>query len=140
MSVVSKNTQFSGEFCWKRFPTVYPKAINLCRKLTEQYDEALKHYDVLIMPTTITPADPLPAETDSAITKMSKTIGKLDNTCPFNSTGHPALAFPIGFVPAKDDKNIHVPASMQIVGKHFDEITCLKVAYAWENARDWKQF
>ena len=92
------------------------------------------------MPTTITPADPLPDETDSAVTKMSKTIGKLDNTCTFNSTGHPALAFPIGFVPAKDDKSVQVPASMQIVGKHFDEITCLRVAYAWENAKDWKKF
>jgi amidase len=70
---------------------------------------------------------------------MSKTIGKLDNTCPFNATGHPALAFPIGFVPAKDDKSIRVPASMQIVAKYFDEVTCLRVAYAFENARNWKE-
>ncbi len=119
---------------------MYAKAVNLCRKLTEEYDAVLEKYDVLIMPTTITPADPLPAENDSAITKMSKTIGKLDNTCPFNATGHPALAFPIGFVAAKADENIHVPTSMQIVGKHFDEITCLKTAYAWENARNWKEF
>lgn len=69
--------------------------------MTEAYDAALSKYDLLIMPTTITQADPLPHENDSAVTKMSKTIGKLDNTCPFNSTGHPALAFPIGFVPAK---------------------------------------
>ncbi|KAE8447685.1 hypothetical protein EG329_010491 [Mollisiaceae sp. DMI_Dod_QoI] len=140
MSVVSKNTFFSGEFCWERFPHVYAKAVNLCRKLTEEYDAVLEKYDVLIMPTTITPADPLPAENDSAITKMSKTIGKLDNTCPFNATGHPALAFPIGFVTAKANENIHIPTSMQIVGKHFDEITCLKIAYAWENARNWKEF
>lgn len=71
---------------------------------------------------------------------MSSTIGKLDNTCPFNATGHPALAFPIGFVPAKDDKNVQVPASMQIVGRHLDELTCLKVAFAWEQVRNWKEF
>lgn len=140
MSPVSKNTVFSGEFCWENFPHVYAKAVNLCRKLSEEYDDVLKRYDVLIMPTTITPADPLPAESDPVITKMSKTIGKLDNTCPFNATGHPALAFPIGFVPAKADQNVRVPASMQIVGKHFDELNCLKVAYAWENARNWKDF
>jgi amidase len=140
MSPVSKNSVFAGEFCWERFPTVYAKAVNLCRKLTEEYDEMLKNYDVLIMPTTIIPADPLPAENDSAITKMGATIGKLDNTCPFNATGHPALAFPIGFIPARADENVRVPTSMQIVGKHFDEISCLKVAYAWENARDWKKF
>lgn len=101
MSVLSKNTFFAGEYCWEHFPHVYAKAVNLSRKLTEAYDAALSTYDVLIMPTTITPADPLPAETDSPITKTSKTIGKLDNTCPFNATGHPALAFPIGFVDAK---------------------------------------
>lgn len=75
-----------GEFCWEKFPLVYAKAINLGRKLTETYNEALMKYDVLVMPTTITASDPLPLESDSAVTKMSKTIGKLDNTCPFNAT------------------------------------------------------
>jgi amidase len=139
MSDISKNTLFSGDYCWKRFPHVYAKAINLSRKLAEVYDAALKSYDVLIMPTTITPADPLPAVTDSPLVKMSKTIGKLDNTCPFNSTGHPALAFPIGFVDAKEE-GVRVPASMQVVGKNWDEIGCLRVAFAWENAKDWKKF
>jgi len=128
MSVVSKNSVFGGDYGWERFPHVYAKAINLSRKLSEEYDRALNDFDVLIMPTTITPADPLPA------------IGKLDNTCPFNATGHPALAFPIAFVPAKANKNIRVPTSMQVVGKHFDEITCLKVAYAWECSTNWKEF
>ncbi len=64
MSPVSKNSLFGGDYCWEKFPHVYAKAINLCRKLTEAYDEALKKCDVLIMPTTITPADPLPAEGD----------------------------------------------------------------------------
>jgi amidase len=138
MSDISKNTLFSGDYCLERFPHVYAKAINVSRKLTKAYDTALKSYDVLIMPTTITLADPLPAVTDSPIVKMSKTIGKLDNTCPFNSTGHPALAFPIGFVDAKE--GVRVPASMQVVGKNWDEIGCLRVAFAWENARDWKKF
>jgi amidase len=140
MGPVNKNALFAGEFCWEKFPTVYAKAINLTRKLTEVYDEALQKCDVLIMPTTITAADPLPLESDSAVVKMSKTIGKLDNTCPFNSSGHPALAFPIGFVPAKEDQTVLVPASMQVVGRHFDEVTCLKVAFAWENARRWEEF
>jgi len=43
-------------------------------------------------------------------------------------------------VPAKDDANVKVPASMQVVGKQFDELTCLKVAFAWENAKNWKEF
>jgi len=82
----------------------------------------------------------LPSPDSSAIVKMASTAGKLENTAPFNVTGHPALAFPIGFVPAKADVNVKVPVSIQIVGKHFDEITCLRVAFAWENAQDWRQF
>jgi amidase len=137
---MNKNAVFMGDYCWEKFPNVYAKAINLSRKLTEEYDEAFKKYDILIMPTTITPADPLPAQNDSPVVKMSKTIGKLDNTCPFNSTGHPALAFPIGFVESRFDSSVRVPVSMQIVGKHFDEVTCLKAAFAWENARNWREF
>jgi amidase len=140
MSPISKNGVFAGEYCWQKFPHVYAKAINLCRKLTEAYDLALEKYDVLIMPTTITQADRLPLETDSAITKMSKTIGKLDNTCPFNASGHPALAFPIGFIATKEDEKVRVPASMQIVGKYWSEAICLRVAFAWENAKDWREF
>ena len=140
MSPINKNALFAGEYCWERFPQVYAKAVNLCRKLTEAYDEALRKVDVLIMPTTITPSNRLPLETDSNITKMSKTSGKLENTCPFNATGHPAIAFPIGFVPAKEDEGVMLPASMQVVGRHFDDVTCLKVAFAWENARNWKDF
>ncbi|RDW75971.1 amidase signature (AS) enzyme-4 [Coleophoma crateriformis] len=140
MSIVSKASQFSGEYSWKKFPHIYAKAVNINRKIAEAYDEALTKYDVLIMPTTITPADPLPAPDASPLEKMSKTAGKLENTCPFNASGHPALAMPIGFVTAKQDKNVRVPTSLQIVGKNFDEATILKVAYAWECEKDWKKF
>jgi amidase len=53
-------------------------------------------------------------------------------------TGHPALTIPVGFVPAVDDKEIKLPAGLQIVGKKFAEIDCLKVGAAWERAYDWK--
>jgi amidase len=140
MSIASRLALFSGVYCWRNYPHVYAKSINLNRKLTDTYDLALSKYGVLIMPTTITPADPLPKPDDSPITKMSSTIGKLENTCPFNSSGHPALAMPIGFVPAKADPALLVPASMQFLGRYFDELTVLKVAFARENARDWKKF
>jgi amidase len=138
MSPINKNALFSGEYCWEKFPQVYAKSVNLCRKLTDHYNAALKDHDVLVMPTTITPADPLPSPDDNPIVKMSKTIGKLENTCPFNATGHPALAVPIGFV--NRSGGAKVPASMQIVGKFWDEVTCYKVGYAWEMAKDWKKF
>jgi len=68
----------------------------------------------------------------------TKTL-QVGNTSPFNSTGHPALTIPVGFVPAQDDKKVRLPTGLQIVGKKYiGEIECFKVGAAWEKAFDWK--
>lgn len=54
-------------------------------------------------------------------------------------TGHPAMTLPVGFVPARDDDKVRLPAGLQIVGKKFADIHCLKVGAAWEKAYDWKK-
>ena len=41
--------------------------MNLSRLLTKAYDDALSKYDVLVMPTTLTTAEPLPTK-DMSIT------------------------------------------------------------------------
>lgn len=53
-------------------------------------------------------------------------------------TGHPALTIPVGFVPAHDNEQIRLPVGLQIVGRKFGDIDCLKVGAAWERAFDWK--
>ena len=53
-------------------------------------------------------------------------------------TGHPALTIPVGFVPAVEDTNVKLPAGLQIVGRKFADIDCLKFGLAWEVAFDWK--
>lgn len=55
-------------------------------------------------------------------------------------TGHPALSIPVGFIPAADNENVKLPAGLQIVGKKFCDLDCLKVGIAWEKAVDWKTF
>ncbi|EXJ85732.1 hypothetical protein A1O1_06100 [Capronia coronata CBS 617.96] len=140
LSAMSKEGLFSGEYAWQEYPTAYPKAVNLARKLTHAYDEVLSRYDLLVMPTTLTPADPLPPVNATPMEHIMASTGKTENTSPFNITGHPALAVPIGFVPSHANPNIKIPASMQIVGKFWDEATIFKAAYAWENHVDWKNF
>jgi amidase len=142
MSVTSKNNLFSGDYLWDRFPGLYAKLVNITRKFTEAYNAALSEYDVLVMPTTIGPADAFPLEIDGPVARMAKMgLGKIDNTCPFNGSGHLALAMPIGFVEVgKAGSNVEVPTSLQIVGKYFDESLILRITYAWENAKDWKKF
>ncbi|KAF9892142.1 hypothetical protein FE257_002548 [Aspergillus nanangensis] len=140
MSVMSKEGLLSGEFAWQRYAAVYPKAVNIMRRLKDLYDEALQSVDVLVMPTTLVPANRLPAPDATPLAQMDAARGMTENTCSFNATGHPALAMPIGLVPATDDANIRLPASLQIVGKWHNELTLLQVAYAWEQAVNWKEF
>jgi aspartyl-tRNA(Asn)/glutamyl-tRNA(Gln) amidotransferase subunit A len=52
-------------------------------------------------------------------------------TNPFNLTGLPAISVPCGFTAG------HLPAGLQIVAPAFDEATCFRVAYAYEQATDW---
>jgi amidase len=53
------------------------------------------------------------------------------NTAPFDISHHPAMAIPCGMSEG-------LPASMMLVGKHFDEPTIYRAAHAFEQAGDWK--
>ncbi|KAI6910556.1 oligopeptide transporter protein [Hortaea werneckii] len=139
-SAFAMEGMLSGELGWQDYPLAYPKAINLGRKLKDAYDEVLAEFDLLVMPTVLTPADPLPAVDATPREHMAKGTGKLENTGPFNMTGHPALAFPIGLVESPADAQIKVPASMQVVGRFWSEAKILQAACAWEQATDWKTF
>ncbi|ETS80588.1 hypothetical protein PFICI_08117 [Pestalotiopsis fici W106-1] len=140
MSIFSKEGLFAGEFAWSNYPYAHAKAVNLCRKLRDDYDAALAKYDVLIMPTTLRASFPLPAVDAGPLVHMDANKGMTENTAPFNASGHPALAVPMGLVASAADRAVQVPASMQIVGRFWDETTILKAAYAWELAVDWKSF
>lgn len=93
------------------------------------------------MPTCICPPGKIESEGGKSLgplKMLSRTIGIPYNTAPFSSSGHPALNLPVGFVPAKDDKNVWLPTGLQIVGRKFEDLTVLKVAGSWEKTNDWK--
>ena len=52
-------------------------------------------------------------------------------TNPFNLTGLPALSVPCGFTAGS------LPAGLQIVAPPFEEATCFRVAYTYEQATEW---
>lgn len=135
---MSKDSLLGGDFAWKKYANVYPKAVNIMRRLKDDYDNVFKSVDLMILPTTLCPAKPLPGPNASPIEQMDSGKGMTENTCTFNTTGHPALAMPIGFV-SPENNDIRLPASMQIVGKWHDERTIYRAAYAWESAVDWRK-
>lgn len=110
----------------------YSKAANMSRVLRQAYDKALETYDVLVMPTMIKTADKSLSVEDSKSKKvvLADSMYLPFNTGCFNLTGHPALSINAGFVEQG------LPVGMMIVGKHFDEATVLRVAYAYEKLRD----
>ena len=54
-------------------------------------------------------------------------------TNPFNLTGLPAISVPCGFTEG------NLPAGLQIVAPPFEEATCFRVAYAYEQATEWHE-
>lgn len=47
---------------------------------------------------------------------------------------------PVGFLPSLVEPHPKLPVAMQIVSKYYGEPTIYRVAYAWEQAFDWKTF
>jgi amidase len=105
----------------------YAMARNLAMDLRRAYDDALASCDVLVMPTLPLTATALPAADAPREEVIARALEMLPNTCPFDVTGHPATSVPAGLVDG-------LPAGMMIVGRHFQDATCLRVAHAFEQA------
>ncbi|WP_052668587.1 amidase [Nitriliruptor alkaliphilus] len=103
----------------------YAMARNLALEARKAYDEALDRYDVLMLPTLPITATELPAPNAPVAERVARGLEMLANTAPFDVTGHPATSVPAGPVDG-------LPAAAMIVGKRFDDATCLRVAHAVE--------
>ncbi len=128
-----KNVLLLGEYL-KRFyhGTYYAKAQNQRRRVTEAYDAALQEVDVLVLPTIPHLPAPIPDMDADFGTYMSRGLSMINNTPQFNVTGHPAISVPCG---VHDD----LPIGCMIVGRHFEDLTVLKVADALEKSADWQR-
>jgi amidase len=116
---------------------VYAKAQNVRPTYIKAYDTALADVDVLVMPTCLmtAPRNHRPEGYIEAVEDnlMSASRGGNRNTLPFNFTGHPALALPVG------KSSAGLPISMQLVGRFFDDPLLMRVAYAYQHATDWNK-
>jgi amidase len=110
----------------------YGKAMNLTRRLIEAYDSALKRYDLLLMPTLPMKPTPFPAPGASREDVIGHALEMIGNTSPFDISHHPAMTIPCGMIDG-------LPTGLMLIGKHYDEPTIYKAAYAFEQAGDWKQ-
>ena len=109
---------------------IYAKAQNLRRQLRAAYDNALQDVDLIAMPTT-----PMKAHRHVPGRGVQDTIehgwAPVDNTGPFDLTGHPAISVPCA-------KSEGLPVGLMLVGRHFDDGTALQAAHAFEQHVDWE--
>jgi len=133
LSETLKLTMVLGEYFIQHYRGhFYAKSQNLARQLKAAYDAALADFDLLLMPTLPLTATPIPKPGAPVEEVVGRAFEMLPNTCPFDVTGHPAMSVPCG-------KLDGLPVGMMLIGKHYDEATIYRAAYAFEQAGDWQQ-
>ncbi len=127
-----KISMFVGEYMQKQYRGhYYAKAQNLSRLLRAAYDEALSRHDLLVMPTTPMKAQPLPAPDDPLPLQIQRAFEIIGNTCPFDTSGHPAMSVPCGLSQG-------LPVGMMLIGRHYEESKIYRAAGAFESLGDWR--
>jgi aspartyl-tRNA(Asn)/glutamyl-tRNA(Gln) amidotransferase subunit A len=108
-------------------PESYREAQRMRVRLRANIATAMRDVDILV--TSVTPAPACRLDDRNAMDQS----GDGSMRIPFNVTGNPAIALPIGFTTGG------LPLSMQLVGKHTEESTVYRVARAYEAATRWHQ-
>ena len=106
------------------YDAYYLKAQKVRSLLARDFDEAFAKIDVIVTPTTPTPAFKLGEKTDDPLAMYLADIF----TVTADLVGVPGISVPCG----KSKQGL--PIGMQILGKHFDEATVLRVAHVAEHA------
>ncbi|MEM6488124.1 MAG: amidase [Pseudomonadota bacterium] len=127
-----KITMFTGEYFQRHHRGhYYAKAQNIARRLRAAYDQMLGAYDLLLMPTTPMRATPIPGPGAPLAETLQRAFEMLENTAPFDVTGHPAMNVPCGIAEG-------LPIGMMLVARHWGESTIYQAAAAFEAAHDWR--
>lgn len=107
------------------YDAYYKKAQKVRTLIKQDFDKAFENFDVIVGPTTPTPAFKIGEIIDDPLTMYANDI----LTIPVNLAGVPAISVPCGF-----DKGL--PLGLQIIGNYFDEETIYRVADVFEQATE----
>jgi aspartyl-tRNA(Asn)/glutamyl-tRNA(Gln) amidotransferase subunit A len=107
------------------YDAYYKKAQKVRTLIKQDFENVFEKYDVIVGPTTPTPAFRIGENIADPLTMYANDI----LTIPVNLAGVPAISVPCGFAQG-------LPLGLQIIGRHFDESTVYKVAHAFEQATE----
>jgi aspartyl-tRNA(Asn)/glutamyl-tRNA(Gln) amidotransferase subunit A len=107
------------------YDAYYKKAQQVRTLIKKDFEDVFENYDVIIGPTTPTPAFKIGEKTSDPMTMYANDI----LTIPVNLAGVPGISVPCGL-------SNGLPLGLQIIAKHFDESTIYRVAHAFEQATE----
>jgi aspartyl-tRNA(Asn)/glutamyl-tRNA(Gln) amidotransferase subunit A len=105
----------------------YNKALQVRRKIRSDFDAAFKQVDVLLGPTSPTPAFKLGERTSDPLTMYLSDI----YTITANLAGIPAISIPCGLTRTR------LPIGLQLLAAPFTEENLLRAARVFECRTDW---
>ncbi len=111
------------------YDAYYIKALRTKALIKKAFDDAFEKYDVILGPVAPTTALKLGQSLEDPI-KMY--LGDI-YTVSVNLAGLPGISLPCGY-----DSN-GLPIGLQLLGKHFDEKSIIRAAYAYEQMREYKR-
>jgi aspartyl-tRNA(Asn)/glutamyl-tRNA(Gln) amidotransferase subunit A len=106
------------------YDAYYLKAQRVRTLLTRNFEDAFQKVDAIVTPTTPTPAFKLGEKTDDPLAMYLADI----YTVTADLVGIPGISIPCG------ESSQKLPIGLQILGKHFDESTILRLAHAYETS------
>jgi aspartyl-tRNA(Asn)/glutamyl-tRNA(Gln) amidotransferase subunit A len=107
------------------YDAYYKRAQQVRTLIRRDFDRAFAEFDVLLTPTSPTPAFKIGEKADPLAMKRADVC-----TIPVNMAGLPAISVPCGFSGG-------LPVGLQIIGRAFDEATVLRAAACYERAAKW---
>jgi aspartyl-tRNA(Asn)/glutamyl-tRNA(Gln) amidotransferase subunit A len=111
----------------------YLAGFDVRKRLLAEFDAAFREVDAVVAPTVPVPAPPVGAESLQIGGEQIGVRAAIVGHCrPANFTGLPAISIPCGFT--RDA----LPVGLQLIGRAFDEVTLLRIAFSYERANDWR--
>ena len=108
------------------YDAYYLKAQKVRQLISRDFKSAFEEVDVILGPTTPTPAFALGEKIEDPITMYLNDI----YTIGANLAGLPGMSVPCGFVN-------NLPVGLQIIGPHFSEEVLLRCAHQYQLLTDW---
>lgn len=109
------------------YDAYYKKGQQVRTLIKQDFDNAFKSVDVIVTPTSPGAAFKIGEKSADPLQMYLSDIF----TISVNLAGVPAISIPCGFTKE------NLPVGLQIIGKHFDEKSILKAAYAYEQSTEW---